>query len=308
MRTSRSGLRVCATLAFALATAGCNGGASSALAPSAAMPASATFHRHHVKSWIQPNSAKLLYVADYANGLILVYHYPSLNPAGVIEDLAPFGLCVNGANGDVYAVERADGFNSVVGYHHGATTPFTSLSLGSNAPISCAVDPSTGNLAVTTDLNVAIFLNAAGSPNFVTSTIGNMWGAGYDPSGNLWLDGSFSGYAEISHTNPLGPMVPVTLQATIANPGGVQWDGHHMTIGDQGAAKIWQVKPNGQTFGTASLPGAVVVPFYDVLGQKVAATDRNLDKIYLYNYSTGALIHSVTLPSGYELIGIGISE
>ena len=161
---------------------------------------------------------------------------------------------------------------------------------------------------MTTDLDVAIFLNAAGSPNFVNSAIGNMWAAGYDPSGNLWLDGSFSGYAEISHTNPLGPMVAVTLQATIASPAGVQWDGHHMTIGDRGAAKIWQVKPNGHTFGTALLPGAVEVPFHDVLGQKVVVTDRNLHKIDLYNYSTGALINSVTLPSFYELVGIGISQ
>lgn len=301
-------LRVCATLAVALAMAGCSGGSASQLAPSIAMPASAAFHQNHRTSHVQPNSANLLYVTDYGQNEVLIYHYPSLNPAGVIFEPAPFGLCVDGTNGDIYVVNRADGYNGVYGYHHGASTPFTTLSLGSTNPISCAVDPTTGNLAVTTDLNVAIYLNAAGSPTFINSTIGNMWGAGYDPSGNLWLDdASFGGYAEISHTNPVGPMVPVTLQATIANPGGVQWDGHHMTIGDIGAAKIWQVKPNGHTFGTASLPGAVNVPFYDVLGHKVVATDRTLHKIYLYNYDTGALINSIMVPND-ELIGIGISQ
>lgn len=305
MKTSRAGLRVCATIVAALAAA-CGGGTVQ-LAPPGTIPAM-RLQQNHGKS-VQPDSTNLLYVTVYSMNEVLVYHYPSLNPAGVITDVAPFGLCVNRINGDVYVVNRADGYNGVVGYHHGASTPFTSLSVGSANPISCAVDPTTGNLAVTTDLSVAIYFNAAGSPNFVNSSIGNLWGAGYDPSGNLWLDdSSFGGYAEISHTNPIGTMVPVTLQANVANPGGVEWDGHHMTIGDRYAQTIWQVKPNGHTFGTASLPGSVEISFYDVLGHKVVATDRNLHKIFLYNYDTGALINSITLSSAYELIGIGISQ
>lgn len=311
MKTSLLALHLCATLAIALAVAGCSGGTASPIAPPGAMPASSLLHRNHQASHIQPNSASLVYVSEWTAGQVLVYHYPSLHPAGVIQESLPFGLCVNGANGDVYVVDR-DTAPVVDGYHHGATTPFTTLSLGSAYPISCAVDATTGNLAVTTDITVAIYLGGTGSPTFVPSSIGNMWGAGYDPSGNLWLSGQpnscvASCYAEISHTNPVGPMVPVTLQATIANPGGVQWDGHHMTIGDQYASTIWKVKPNGHTFGTASLPGAVEVPFYDVLGQKVVATDRNLHKFYLYNYVTGTLLNSVTLPPG-DVTGIGISQ
>jgi len=307
MKTSFLALRMFAAPTIALTIAGC-GGAASPIASSPAMPGALVSQRHHEAPHLQPNSANLLYVTSYGLQKVYVYHYPSLNPAGVLTEVAPFGLCINDANGDIYVVDRADGYNLVDGYHHGATTPFTTLTLGSVDPISCAVDPTTGNLAVTTDNSVAIFLNAAGSPNFVSSTIGNMWGAGYDPNGNLFVDdSSFGGYAEISHTNPLGPMVPVTLQATIAHPGGVQWDGHHMTVGDQYAQIIYQLKPNGHTFGTVSLPGSVEVPYYDVLGHKVVATDRNLHKIYLYNYDTGTMINSITLPAD-DVLGIGISQ
>jgi hypothetical protein len=75
------------------------------------------------------------------------------------------GACAD-ANGDVFIVESL----SINEYAHGGTQPIATLSDPSGYGFGCAVDPTTGNLAVVNDgsryisTDVLIYHNASGEP------------------------------------------------------------------------------------------------------------------------------------------------
>ena len=79
------------------------------------------------------------------------------------------GECVDGA-GNVFVTNSFKG--QILEYAHGGTTPIATLSDPNQYPIDCAVDPTTGNLAVTNYFaktgpgSVAIYQGAQGAPLF----------------------------------------------------------------------------------------------------------------------------------------------
>ena len=168
----------------------------------------ATPHASSVSaSWMQPEaqSQDLLYVATLGN-MVYVFTYPALAAAGRL-DLSSYylqGLCVD-ASGDVFVPAWSPGRTStsppigvVFKYAHGSTA-YTKLSDPQAEPFGCAVDATTGNLAVSNttshgpynDGNVVIYQGATGTPTSYTVPQMNspQW-LTYDSSGNLFVDGT----------------------------------------------------------------------------------------------------------------------
>ncbi len=161
----RGGLSACAVLAI---VSGCGGSQTqtNALVPGQSNAATAELGRLGVGSSMAADaqSSDLLYVADAKDGSVHVYSYPAGKPQGRLLDVRANALCA-GKNGDVFAPAG----NEVLRYAHGGTRPIAVLHdpLGT-APQFCAVDSTTGNLAVSggsaTQSGVAIYAAAKGGP------------------------------------------------------------------------------------------------------------------------------------------------
>ena len=272
---------------------------------------------------MHPTTAKLLYVGDEGNDVVDVFNYPSLSLAGQLTGFsAVYGLCANPGNGDVYVTDF--GSDQILGYHHGASTPFLTLSQGTaGTPWNCAFDSANGNLAVmeyTGGLSpspiVFIYVNATGNPVEISANTNVMTLAyflNYDAHGDLWIGGykgaagNTPAYARIKHQNPLGNITSLSVQPSIAEPTAVQWADHHWALGDSTTATIWQVNQNGTTFGSTALVGWSSLSYFFIEGNKVIAADGS-NNIAVFKYPAGTLFH--TFPPGTfgSVAGIVISE
>jgi hypothetical protein len=211
--------------------------AATMLAGCSALPAggSATPTSHADRgraSWMSPEAAgeDLLYVGGGGTyGYVHVYSYPQGKLVGKLTGLdLPYGECVD-ASGDVWIVTNFP--NQAIEYAHGGTTPIATLSVpGSNA-YGCAVDPASGNLAVATDVGVAIFQGAQG-----TSTTYSDWGVpsycSYDDAGNLFV--IVSNYQLTELPRGSGNFAIVRLNKGASALRSVQWDGKYLAVGGVG--------------------------------------------------------------------------
>jgi hypothetical protein len=189
----------------------------------------------------------LLYVSDEASGTVDVYAYRSRQGhlAGQLTGFQfPYGECQDGS-GNVYVTDFAA--ERVVEYAHGGTNPIKTLDDSYGYPIGCAVNPVTGDLAVSDwESNgsscmggIVIYADASGSgTSYTDQDFMYYYPPAYDPSGNLYVQGQVnngsgsSGLAEISSGGDALVTVPLS-GGTIYFPGGVQWDGHYLAATDQ---------------------------------------------------------------------------
>lgn len=112
------------------------------------------------------------------------------------------------------------------------------------------MDPVTGNLALTnlspyTYGAIAIYTKAKGNPKLIKSSEANStYFCGYDSSGNLFVDGNDHSAAFVLWELPKGKSTISDLHFTkqIDRPGGVQWDGSYVAVGDYGAGLIYRTK------------------------------------------------------------------
>ncbi len=244
MRVYRSALGITLAAAF---LAGCS---SAGVAPQPAA-GSAVSHADRARSWMAPEAKKqnLLYISDLLGQVVDIYTYGhGYKLVGMLTGFFnPEGLCVDKA-GDVYVVnDTSGGVHQITEYAHGATSPLQNLVNDNGNVNGCSVDVKTGNLAVTNFWGategaggVSVYKNGTGSPAFYTdANIHYYYYCGYDDKGNLFVDGlsdaSNFGFAEL----PKGgtSFKDVSLGQTIYLPGGVQWDGKYMAVGDQVAVK-----------------------------------------------------------------------
>ena len=142
--------------------------------------------------WMQSlaNGGDLLYVSDNGTGNVYVFLYPSGVLSGTLTGLGgPVGECVDRA-GDVWIGTQTP--PEMIEYSHGGTTPIATLNDNTGVPVGCAVDPTTGNLAVGNSDNVAIYTNARGNPTYTDSDLGSFTNCTYDKTGDLFVDGDSS--------------------------------------------------------------------------------------------------------------------
>jgi hypothetical protein len=293
---------LCVSIAVAM-LAGCGGSQP----PIAAMPQSAAQSlpfaqrdaiaaRDDSFSWMARDAVTqdLLYVSDVDE--VVVYSYPRGQLQGKLRGFfTATGMCTDGA-GDVYV---ADG--NIYEYKHGGTKRIGVLY--PEAAVGCSIDPITGNLAVT-DLqgssgngNVAIFKNASGSPTYYSAPgFWEYYFCGYDEKGNLFIDGlSSPGTGHFTFAElPRGSTTfkDITLNQYIGFPGGVQWDGKHVAVGDQ-IATIYRFAISGSQgtlVGTTQLSGAKEVKQAWIQGARLIAPNSVSGpgaNVLIYDYPTG---------------------
>ncbi len=243
-----------------------------------------------------PGTTALLYVSDQPNLDVAVYSYPQGNPAGTLAVAQPAGECVS-KSGNVFIANS--GKSTVLVYAHGGTKPVRTITDPGYDPLGCAVDPATGNLAVTsyTGSNghgaLAIYARAAGKPKvFSDASIPHMSFCGYDGAGNLFFDGYTGKHAFMFGELAKGAskIQSVTLNQTIGTAGGVQWDGTNLAVGDVNASVIYRFKMSGAKgtkVGSTPLNGSLYVDQFWIQGSQVVAPDYIGGKVRFYKYPGG---------------------
>jgi DNA-binding beta-propeller fold protein YncE len=183
-------------------------------------------------------SSALLYVSDSGKDEVDVFSFPGGKRVGSLLGFdVPQGECVD-QTGDVWITNQSG--NTIVEYAHGGTKPIATLKDTGEYPDSCAVDPKSGDLAVTNGFSssgggsVAIYTGASGSPTkYTDSSITEYSFVAYDDSGDLFVDGvgSDGGFALAKLPKGKTTFKNLTLDR-VKYPGALAWDNSELAVGD----------------------------------------------------------------------------
>jgi hypothetical protein len=264
-------------------------------------------------------SVDLLYITDVYADDVYAFSYPQGKLEGKLTGFyEPTGLCVDKA-GNIWVPNLAA--SNLVEYAHGGKQVIATLKDYKEEPDGCAVDATTGDLAVANYLslrsdangNVAVFQHARGKAKFYTDPV-SFFGAfcGYDHAGNLFVDALSSPsagfrFAELAKGSSSLKNISLTGGA-IHYPGGVQWDGKYIAVGDQnydnsGKSAIFHITgSNGKIIGTTKFDDTGRVGHWWIDGQTVIAPNITDGVVHFYNYPAGGsatkTIRHFDVPSG----------
>ncbi len=239
---------ICAALISGALLVGC--AATGAASPA---PSTADGNTRHTRSWMLAEAARdnLMYVSDPGSGNVMVYSYPpnGLKFVGLLTgNEYPQGECVD-ADQNVWVTSGADSTSFILyRYPHGATSPDAVLADPAGPPTGCAVDRSTGSLAVAataiggTSFPVAVYKRATGKP--VLYPYPNLYPRylTYDDKGNLFVVGIANDdnlkLVELPKGGNALQSIAVAQLFKIA--GGIAWDGKYIVIADAGTATVYR--------------------------------------------------------------------
>lgn len=248
-------------------------------------------------------SQDLLYVSDVRT--VTVYSYPQGKYIGTLRHFyLATGMCVDN-KGNVFVVDG--GYYKIFEYAHGGTKRIATLQSPTKGPVGCSVDPTTGDLAVGSlgfgsAPTVAIWKNARGKPKtYQDSAFHQFYFCSYNDRGNLFVDGLTapgSGHFGLAAL-PKGAsqLKNIAVSQYISYPGGVEWDGKHVAVGDQNRPVIYQLaiaRGRGTVVGTTHMgSGARSVKQFWIQGQTLIAPNTIPghggygSKALLYHYPAG---------------------
>jgi hypothetical protein len=224
-----------ASLAVALIMlAGC-GGSQRTIGILGAMPQTSAIATHAERdgSWMLPEakSDDLLYVSNSDN--VTVYSYATNKLVGELKGFFnSVGLCVD-ANGDVFVTNENP--VGVFEYPHGGSKSIATFLTRHVGAIGCAVDPSTGNLAVTGNTQYANVFRPGNAKPRVIKDKGMFYNqfCTYDDHGDLFVNGLAN---PSQHTPRLAVLLSqghrftkINLNAYMYPEGGIQWNGGRLT-------------------------------------------------------------------------------
>jgi hypothetical protein len=298
----RRAFAICATLAI---QTGC--GAPLAPAPrDFAMQAT---------SWVNPEARaqNLLYVSDIGTNAVDILSYPAGKRVGSLYGFGSVaGLCAD-KSGDVFVVDEA---GPVQVFAHGGMSPIRKLTT-TGAPYGCAIDPTTGNLALTnlssySNGAIAVYPKAKGKPKEYNNknVIDATFFCGYDGSGNLFASGWNRSADPILVTLPKksGSLGYFKLYESNPNPSGVQWDGKYVALGARGKGVIYRVDgSNGATKGTITLKKGTDVEQFWIQGTTLIGPNWTVNGTVPYwRYPSGGA-PTKTLSGFTEPLGATVS-
>jgi hypothetical protein len=283
-------------------------------------------------SWMVPGAKHqdLLYISDFANNVVDIYTYPKGKLAGSLTGFSgPEGACVD-AHGNVWITSQDQ--NEILEYAHGGTTPIAEITEVNQLLDGCSIDTSTGTLAVDSLCEVRdfdcvepgsvfVYTNVKEPPTqFTVSGVEYVYFCGYDSSGDLFVDG------EQSQTGPFqlaelpqgsSAFTDISLNRIIYYPGGVQWDGKYVAVGDQEAgdkftSSVHQISLTGSAgaiVSTTRLEGTGDVTQFWIQGSRIVAPnigEGHTSDVRIFKYpSGGAPLDIITGQS--EPIGATVS-
>jgi hypothetical protein len=321
-------------LVMLVAFAGCSNGSPSTLTPSTViMPTSVARIRVGAAATVVPSDyrastmrpeatrTKLLYISNSGANDVTVYSYPAYTFEGILHGFnEPQGVCGD-RSGDVWIVNT--GGSQVVEYAHGGSTPIAIVSETGYYPAGCAVDPTTGNLAVTNITaasgnpgNIAIFAHGQASPKYymLSSNISRPVFCAYDHNGNLFVDGNTVGtggfgFAELRKNTRKFRVVWLTK--SLGFPGGMQWNGKSLLVGDQDTNTVYQVNVAGQSgkvVGSTVLSGAKDVAGFWDRGDRIIGADLAASTAPVWKFPAGGTATQTVTYGVYQPVGAIISE
>lgn len=244
-------------------------------------------------------SQGLLYISNVHT--VTVYSYPAGKPRETLKGFyAAGGECVD-QNGDVFITNL--GTNQIFAYAYGSEKRLRVLT-GYGGPVGCSIDPTTGDLAASSlgsgNGAVAVYKQARGKPKiYKSSAFKAYFWCGYDDKGNLFVDGQSASYAFVFAELPKGgsALTTINLNQHIGFPGGVQWDGKHVAIGDQDTSVIYQFDIKGakgiEAGATTLDSGANDVRQFWIQGQTLIAPNeyflkgKSVSDVLFFNYPVG---------------------
>jgi hypothetical protein len=180
-----------------------------------------------------------IYFASPDKNSVYIYTYPKGTFVGTLTGfISPNGECIDLA-GNVFIVaasNQSDTSSTIYEYAHGSSTPSATLSDPDKA-YACAVDPSSGSLAVVGD-SVAIFQDASGEPTMYYDSAENPFlRCGYDNHSNLYLTADSSQYGQamdlVRLSSGSSSFERITVNAKLIFSGLIPsplWDGKKMTV------------------------------------------------------------------------------
>jgi hypothetical protein len=300
---------------FLVAIAGCSGtatGSSGGTMPSTGAQ-SAIGH-----SWMAPNAASgdLLYVSDDGYGSVMVYSYGphSLQFVGVLATPSfPGQMCVDKAQNVWIVTGKGGSSYAATEYAHGGTTPIAVLMDPAGVPTGCAIDPTTGNLALSStpklrsDVStIAIYRHERGKPKLYqdASIPGFYECCTYDHRGNLYGYGTENTHS-VTILSELAKgsnsFTPIELDREITFLYGMQWVGKYLTIGESDGERSGSIleytisKSGTATFAKEiALPKVTELEQYFIDRNRIIAPNISFEGpgfVGLYNYATGGLVH-----------------
>jgi hypothetical protein len=287
-----------------------------AAGPSVAVPGGDALSRSArslAASWMAPEVKRedLLYVSDVYT--VTVYSYPGGKHVGTLHGFyAPLGECAD-RGGDVFI---ANG-DMVWEYAHGGGRRIKTLSMPGYLAQACAVDPTTGDLAVTwykgvSQGYVAVYQDARGTPALYRQEKMTFNFCGYDDVGNLFVDGAAPyrfAFAELPRKGD--KLKTVMLDRSIGFAGPVQWDGRNVAVGDESTDTIYRFAISGSTGrleGSTSLSGAQSLLGWSIAGRRVVGADDIPSTVRYWAYPAGGSPTKAVTKAVFHPFGVAISK
>jgi hypothetical protein len=306
---------------FVATLAGCGGAPSPLAGPQALEPAGTR---------TSSSGSPLLYAAhdDRARvGLVSVLTFPQGKPFATIRTPGyPIGTCSDAAGNVWVVVEEPHNWNAYE-YAHGGTTTIAKIHIPNPTYASgCAVDPTTGNLAVFTGVEegspgpvIDIWAGARkGRPAQYAMSFSPTAGA-YDASGNLFIDGYigstlFFGFGELAKGSKAFATISVNARV-LGYPGGVQWDGQYISVlagNNRYQAIVFRLSVSGKV---ATVVGKVRLrsastnfgPLFIQGRMAVATSGSKMDIVRLWSYPAGGAATQTIARFGNAVRGLTVS-
>jgi hypothetical protein len=258
-------------------------------------------------------------------GLLSVVMFPSGKPFATIDlpGLAQ-GACSD-TSGNVWVVVKENYDFNAYEYAHGGTVPIATIHIvrAQDFATDCAVDPSTGNLAVLVGGRSAtsyaeIWAHAREGKPARYQMLFTPTSCVYDADGNLFVDG-WSGdtvlfeLAELSKGSRA--FANVTLDKPPLNyPGHIRWDGSDIDIADNSFSdsfKIYRVKVSGYSGHVAQIVRLKYLSYlavFDVHGARLAGTAGSNGRfLSLWPFPAGGKSTRTLAKLKYQARGVAIS-
>lgn len=280
--------------------------ASTALQPSA--PNALREPGSQLANWSTPGGANksLLYVSDDYIDAVDVLTYPGGKALTALTDLTAHGLCTDTA-GNVFVTVENERKGAIFVYAHGGNTVIKKFKLGAAVPQDCAVDPSTGTLAVTLSNDyIDVFRNGRGSPTRYRyaspSHDARLSNCAYDDEGNLFVDltvpkACHSCVEREIHVGELtqgSSALKKIWSKTLddAEAGGLQWDGRYLAVGESSydsaiSSTVYRIDEAGHTIGHFALDRSSKVAQFSLVGKTLVGANGGSSSVMLWKYPAG---------------------
>lgn len=301
-----------------LALAACAAGTGPSYVAPSATSASQDMHGAWLRQGLQKDD--LLYLAYNA---LNVFTYPQGKLVGGLQQpYSTRGECVD-ARGDVF-VTNIQG--EIEEYAHGHIGVIGELHTVREYPLACAIDPTTGDLAVTGGGNrINIFSGAQGNATvykfrlFSSSSF-----CSFDGKGNLFLTGAL-GKRPVLVELPKGSrkLISIKLDTAITQDSEIQWDGQYLAVGVSklfGAKKtqIYRFAING-TSGTLVGTTELGRPAYNmyqflvvgktlIVSNEYFVSSQSKSDLLFYHYPSGGAPFKVIPKARQTTFGIAVSS